>query len=231
MVGIVQIAEHNCPETYLPALCFKRHCETQSCDQVRKQQSRSQKESPTGNTKPPGQEKIPMSFTYEQIEELGQKVLRRYCGNKYQVHELVNAVWLTGRAQKAANILRCITLMKWDAIDYMRRCEHRSKRRPLSFEAINEASLAEGGRVRDVFTSTEEGPPDKAISSELRQYMMQGLNCLERLILSMSWSGFSTYEINNVAGYSQPYIWRVQKMVYEISREKIRCYNKDTDAE
>ena len=68
-----------------------------------------------------------MSFTYEQIEELGPKVLGVYCQNKYEVHELVNAVWLAGRATKAAEISHCIHLMKLDAIVYIRNCEGRTR--------------------------------------------------------------------------------------------------------
>ena len=182
-----------------------------------------------------------MSFTYEQIELLGKTVLNRYCGHKYELHELVNAVWLIGRAQKAARISHCIHIMKCDAIVYMRTCEGRSIRgRPVginkltfySIEARAERLSDEGGRhVGPTAASDTDGPIVNMIAGELRERLLRGLSRLEKLVLTMHLDGFNAREISEVAGYSESNISIVRGRVMKMCREKVRCYNKEVLAD
>ena len=171
-----------------------------------------------------------MAFTYEQIEELGTRALGRFCNQKYEMLELVNEVWIAGRAKKAMKTSHCINLMRLDAIDYMRKCEGRvingrpqarKRVRFDSMQAIVDRMSHEGDREIDPFVSDCHEPIEHAVGGELRDRLLCGLSRLEKLTMTMRWDGFTCREIGHVAGYTESHIFYIQKRTLTRCRERV----------
>jgi len=169
-----------------------------------------------------------MALTYEQLEPIFKRVLRKYCNNKYEMHELINAVWVKGRVQKLEDIRLAKNCIDKSAIDYMRVRDGRTfqgkpnRRKRSRLRSLDQPMWSDDREITPADFTPTESPKvlDRIIAKELRNFLMTGLRPMERLTLSMLSDNFSVREIAQAAGYHPTRISQIKTAMMEKLQDK-----------
>lgn len=156
-------------------------------------------------------------LTLEELMPVFEMVLPRYCNYKYEFWELLNEVWLQGKAQNCANFRFANRTIRSGCIDYIRRCEGRtvngkrqSKKR-LRFRSTAQQIVDQSKPIslgQTLAADTADVGESLQWKEELR-LLTAGCSPTQRLMVSMLIEGFSQSEIARVTGYESSRISQI----------------------
>lgn len=160
-----------------------------------------------------------MSLSYQQLKPILYRIAPRFANYKYEINELVNAVWLMGNVQKLENIKFAAHRIRYDIIDYIRSQEGRKGRPKLSVCSLN-ARLP---------NSTDDGKPNTLerylgrddpslftvdFDDNVDRLVRQSCNNRqERLVLKLKLAGFTLREIGKIVGITESSICYIMQRI------------------
>ena len=127
----------------------------------------------------------------------------RYANRRFEIDELVNAVWLTGEVQKVNNILYAAKRAEFAIIEYIR-----SELNGRKTDKVEFVSLDAGDETALKYT-LPQGDANKAqidmIEADYRRnlYDQAELTGRQRLIVNLLVQGYTQRQISAKIGYSQ----------------------------
>jgi len=184
-------------------------------------------------------------LTYKQLKPILYRAAWIFANYKYEVDELINAVWLMGDVQKLPDIRLAYHRIRYDMINYIRTQEGRKKRshslKPshkyrtnfVSYNAETDFDDNDEHTTYEMYLSTEDDGFAKVdFEDELESLMKSACNnCLDRLIVKMRLDGFTHKEIGKVFGLSESRISQImtgigKRLLVKIKDNSIG-YNKE----
>jgi len=171
-------------------------------------------------------------LTHEELEPVLYCVARKFANYKYDVNELVNAVWLIGNVQKLPDIRFAYKRIYYDIITYMRTQEGRKKRfytqepdykyrtHINSMNANVVFSDNSEHRTYEMFMGEEDGNFRKVDFEDELELLLKRVcnNHLELFIVKMRLDGFNLREIGKIIGLSES---RISQMMTALGKRLI----------
>ena len=153
-------------------------------------------------------------LTYEELKPILVHTAMKFANYKYEVDELVNAVWAMDAVQKLPHIRLAYKRIYYDIIVYIRTQEGRKKRSYSQKPDIKYKTMITSYNIETEFTDNEEhstyeifmGEEDVGFAKvdfkdELELLIKRVYNSREeRLIVKMRLDGFTQKEIGDVIG-------------------------------
>jgi len=183
-------------------------------------------------------------LTYEELQPVLYRIAYMFANYKYDVNELINAVWVIGNVQKLPDIRLAYKRIYYDMIIYIRTQEGRKKQsysqKPstkyraytTSYNAETEFADNYEHSTYEMFMGKEDGGFAKVdFKDELESFMKRVCNnCEDRLIVKMRLDGYTLREIGKVVGVVESRISQIltnigERLLANITSSGI-AYNK-----
>ena len=157
-------------------------------------------------------------LTYEELKPILIHMARRFANYKYEVNELINAVWLIGEVQKLPDIRLAYKRIHYDIIEYMRTQEGRKRQATgksdrkyrTNFKSYSrQTELEDNDNTYEMFLGKEDigfakvdiGFAKVDFDDELKLLIKQVCNNDEkRLIIKLRLEGLTHPEIGKTIG-------------------------------
>jgi len=130
-----------------------------------------------------------MTLSYEELAPILYHVAKKYASRKYDIHELVNEVWLMGYIQKLSSIRLAYNRAMYDIMHYMRSQEgYRSKHKNKH-------------RIQTPITETFVRHPFLRIDFKHDlKHLLSKFSREEKLVVHLRLIGFTNAEIAKIVG-------------------------------
>lgn len=176
-------------------------------------------------------------LTYEELKPILIHMARRFANYKYEVNELINAVWLIGEVQKLPDIRLAYKRIHYDIIEYMRTQEGRKRQATgksdrkyrTNFKSYSrQTELEDNDNTYEMFLGKEDiGFAKVDFDDELKLLIKQDE---ERLIIKLRLEGLTHPEIGKTIGVCSSRISQImsnigKRLLINIRRSGMN-YNK-----
>jgi len=168
-------------------------------------------------------------LTYEELKPILVHTAMKFANYKYEVDELVNAVWLMGDVQKLPDIRLAYKRIHYDIIEYIRTQEgrkHRANTRESSykyrtnFKSYNaETEFVDNYEhsTYEMFMGDEDVGFAKVDFKDELESLIKGScnNCEDRLIVKMRLDGFTLAEIGKTIDLTES---RISQLMTDLGK-------------